>query len=170
MRKTETEILCDALGRVLGRYEAPRTLSAKERAYASRFLANVTKQKGERSMSKTTKESELVKERTNMVFISGVVQTVNIEEERAFFTVDVGLKQWVPCSSYKNEDIIKKLRGLSKTDFVQLKAIVRPWSQKDDQGEWKRGINIEVTEVKTIVKGPGAPSKSSTNNDDDLPF
>jgi hypothetical protein len=167
VRKTETEILADALGRVLGRYEAPRRLSAKERAYASRFLANVTKQKGVRSMSKN---KDVTAERTNMVFIAGMVQTTNMEAERAFFTLDVGLKQWVPCSIYKNDDLLKKLAGLYKGDFVQLKGLLQPWSKKNaDTGEWDRGMNVEITEVKALVKGPGGPAKKKIE-DDDIPF
>jgi len=168
MFKTETEILADALGRVVGRYTARRVLTRKERAWAGTFLASVTKQKGEAVMSKT--KSDVTAERTNMVFIAGIVQTANIEAERAFFTVDVGMKQWVPCSSYKNDEIIKQLSGLYKGDFIQLKAILKPWSKKNDDGDWDRGMNVEITEIKTIVKGPGGPAKTKDPIDDDLPF
>lgn len=124
-------------------------------------------------MVRTTpkKEDEATKERTNMAFLAGIVKTVKLEDERAFFTLDVGLKQWVPCSTYKNDEVLQKIRGLADGDFIQLKAFIKPWSQKAPDGEsWNRGINIEITEVKKIVKGSGNGSSRSKATDDDIPF
>jgi hypothetical protein len=166
MRKTENEVLCDAAGRVVGRSTARRILTARERQWATTFVEKVSHQKGEAVMSKTQTKKPDTNEKTNMVFLAGLVQTANIEEERAFFALDVGMKQWVPCSAYKNEEIIRKLRGLYKGDFIQLKALVKPWSKKNDKGEWDRGMSIEVTEVKNIVKG----NSNGAASDDDLPF
>lgn len=105
-------------------------------------------------------------EKTNMVFLAGIVQVAKAEDERIFFTLDVGMKQWVPCSVYKNPELQQKLKGLYKGDFVQVKALLRPWSKKNGE-TWERGLNVEVTEVKNIIKGSGAPEKG---DNDGLPF
>lgn len=159
-------------GSFVKRCEVPRELMD----IARNFLIVFENSKQEKAvMSKKQKSGNGqpdIAERTNMVFLSGIVQTANIEAERAFFTLDVGMKQWVPCSSYKNEEIIRKLNGLYRGDFIQFKAILKPWSKKNDDGEWDRGMSVEITEVKTIVKGPGhsEAQKSFRAADDDIPF
>ncbi len=102
-----------------------------------------------------------------MVFLAGIVQMFQAETERLFFTLDVGMKQYVPCSVYKNPEIQKQLNGLYKGDFVQVKALLRPWSRKNDAQEWQRGLNVEITEVKNVVRGTREPERMVS---DDLPF
>jgi hypothetical protein len=157
-------------GSFVRRCDVPRELMDVARNFLITF--ENSKQQGEMKMATkkgmTTTKEDTISERTNMAFLAGIVKTVRLEDERAFFTLDTGQKQWVPCSVYKNDEVLRRLRGLADGDFIQLKAFIKPWSQKREDGEWSRGMNIEITEVKNIVKGNGVASRPAT--DDDIPF
>lgn len=165
LRNLEWSVLYGASGRPVGSIAfRGRSWEYKEecKKVAIEFLSRISKQEGENMGARNPETME----KTNMVFLAGIVKASKIEDERAWFTIDVGLKQWVPVVG-ENKEIAERLRGLSVTDFIQMKAIIQPWSKKNGE-KWDRGIKIEITEVKTIVKGAGVPNRGG--NDDDLPF
>lgn len=108
-----------------------------------------------------------------MVFLAGIIKNPNIEKERIFFLLDVGLnnQKWVPVSTYKNESLLAKLRNIGDGDFIQLKAIIRPWSKKEDSGSWAHGLTIEIAEIKNLVTQRRQPQqKTPEPNRADIPW
>lgn len=165
----DNEPLFDALGRIVGRVSCRKAISAKHRREISVFLEHLSKQKGkeENRMSKVD-----TSQKVNMVLLAGTVQIMKRETERVFFTLDAGMKQWVPCSVYKNEAMSKALQDVEASDFVQIRGFIQPWSKKDANGGWDRGINIEVTEIKGHVRGerPAPAKQTRSEASDGLPF
>lgn len=101
-----------------------------------------------------------------MVLLAGIVQVSKVSEDSVWFTLDVGQTQWVPCTA-KEPELQEKLKGIYRGDFVQLRAILHPWSKKTGE-TWTRGMEVLITEVKTLVKGNGAAPKENSANA--LPF
>jgi hypothetical protein len=164
------EPLFDALGRIVGRVSCRKAISGKHRREISVFLEHLSKQKGkdEDRMSKMD-----ISQKVNMVLLAGIVQIVKRESDRVFFTLDAGMKQWVPCSVYKNPEMWKAFQDVEASDFVQIRGFIQPWSKKDSAGGWDRGLNIEVTEIKGHIRGdrPVTTRKESTPTmSDGLPF
>jgi len=168
----DNEPLFDALGRVVGRVSCQKAISAKHRREIAVFLEHLSKQRRkDEGMSKVD-----VSQRVNMVLLSGIVQMMKREKERLFFTLDAGMKQWVPCSIYKNDDLLKKFVSIEATDFVQVRGFIQPWSKKNEDGGWDRGLNIEITEIKGYSRGNRPEAKrpvwerQAEFGDDDIPF
>lgn len=114
----------------------------------------------------------------NIVVLAGTVKTVKLQEDNAFFLIDVtgkdqgGPTKWVPCTIYKEAELLKRMDNYREGDQIKIRGYVRAWSQKKD-GEWKNAVDIRVTEI----KGPDPkhqgkreePRRGREPGDDDIP-
>lgn len=88
----------------------------------------------------------------NMVVLAGKVKTVKLQDDNAFFLIDVtgekeGPTKWIPCTIYKDAALLNRMDSYREGDAIKIRGYVRAWSQKKD-GEWKNAVDIRVTEIK----------------------
>lgn len=168
----KTEILADAMGRVLGRYSARRIMTGPERKWASDFLFKLQRKRMDEMSKTNVKEKVSASERINMAFLAGEVKTINVESDRAWLLLECGSKDWIACSVFKQDALLETLSHIRPGDWLQVRALIKPWSKKYDD-ETKRGVNIEITEIKNHLKGvtPAADNqRRKVATDDDIPF
>ncbi len=89
----------------------------------------------------------------NRVILSGKLRQWKIEDDRAYGLLDVGLKSAVNITAHKDEEraekgLMENLRKFDKGDTMTFKGFVRPWGQKQENGEWKNGIEIRICALK----------------------
>lgn len=116
----------------------------------------------------------------NIVALAGIIQRIKIQETSAFFLLDVTgdaeskATKWIPCNVYKEEGLLQRLERYENGDHIKVRGFVRAWSQKKD-GEWKNGVDVRVTEIKS--EDPQREPKSKPRQtafdqpyDEDIPF
>jgi hypothetical protein len=166
-------------GRILGHWSARRRpLNRAERAWCAKFFDELDSMfRGKVDFSMAAKPETKANEKTNMVFLAGVIgSTITIDGKRGFFLLDSGPEKnkFIPCSIYDEPELSAKLEKFEKGDFIKTVGYVRAWSKKDDEtGEWRNGLGIQLTEIrneppKRAAAKPAA--RQSQITDDDIPF
>jgi hypothetical protein len=181
----EWERLYNGSGVPVGFVKSKRPLTRKEREYCSRLVDGfISKRRIEEMVNSKTQERKNVF--TSLCFVGGTLRKLKIQEESAFCLVEVTdnpkVSKWIPCSVYKEQELLDRLGRYNEGDHIELRGFVRAWSQKKDN-EWQNAVDVRVTEIRS--KDPerssrrpdsggngSAPSgwDGGGGNDDDIPF
>lgn len=111
-------------------------------------------------------------ERTNMVYLAGKLKFDPKKfDDNTRALIDVGLKGCIQVSIYTgknngNQKLAERLREFREGDFIKLIAMLRPYGVKDDEGQWKNNISIDVT----AIKNDPPRRQREQRRDDDVPF
>lgn len=119
-------------------------------------------------------KTEPKKETENIVKLTGKVHGVWMKENSAFALINVGLKNFVPCTLFGKDDeaLAEKLDKFAQGDHIEIIGYVNAWAVKKD-GEWQRKLDIRITEIRTDApanKTRNDTPKGWAQSDDDIPF
>lgn len=104
-------------------------------------------------------------EKVNRVFLAGTLRTdpVNYEKQVSAL-IDVGMAGAVPVSVYtgkgQNADLARQMACYRQGDEIQVQAIIKPWSVKQNDGSRKFGFSVDVVR---IADRSGAKSKTAAS-------
>ena len=99
-------------------------------------------------------KTELKVETKNKVILAGKIKKIAIKKDSVWFLLEGenGNKD-VPVSSHVKETrarqgLLADLSKFAEGDSIHLLAFIRPWSKKDEDGNWYNGIDIRCVDVK----------------------
>ncbi len=107
-------------------------------------------------------------EKCNMVALAGTIETIKIQEGRAFVLVNPGGDtKFIPCTVHKEPELVKKLSSFEKGDDIKVSGFIRAWAQQKN-GEWKNNVEVRIVAIKNEPP-KRAPKAQGTAFDNDIP-
>ena len=166
-------MLADNKGRIVGKFKSPSPLLREQIGIVKNFLISIQKGRIE-EMSKNTTSEKPKTERTNMVFLAGLLKfDPKVYDTQVRVLIDVGQKSCIQVNIYTgdkapegNKELSSKLRRFKEGDFVKLVAMLRPYGVKQDDDTWKNNLSVEITEIKNEPPQRQRQSRA----DDDIPY
>jgi hypothetical protein len=166
----KNQVIQDDAGRILGKVESPKELNAHDVRVVKEFLIALKqenhKPKKEEIMSK--------QEKVNIAWLAGTLKFDPKRYERVSKAlIETGQKQAIPVSVLNDESGLSELfLRFRQGDFIKLIAIVEAYGVKQDDGTWKNGMSVRVTEIKTAPpkREQKIPAGYEKDIDDDIPF
>jgi hypothetical protein len=182
----EWERLYNGSGVPVGFLKSKRPLTRKEREYCSRLVDGlISKRRLEEMANPKTQEKKNVF--TSLCFVGGTIRKLKLQEESGFLLVEVTdnpkISKWIPCSIYKEQELLDRLGRYSEGDHIEIRGFVRSWSQKKNE-DWLNAVDVRVTEIRSKAperssrrpdsggngSAPSGWDGSPSGNDEDIPF
>ena len=170
----EWHTVTDSRGRIQGKFKSPSPMLREEIEIVKAFLIEINKRKDDPTMAQQKQEQE----RTNMVFLAGVLKfDPKVYDNNVTCLIDVGMKASVQVAIFTGENaptgnhtLAEKLKRYQEGDFIQVRAMLRPYGVK--KGDvWKNSISVDVTEIKNNPpQRQREPERQRERSDDDIPF
>lgn len=162
-------VVQDAGGAILGTYYADRQPLQEHVRTIRDFLIHFKRQEKEMSATKT--------EKVNVVYLGGHLKfDPQVFDNAVKALIDTGQKQSIPVGVRKGastaDDVLAdKLAKFRKGDLIQVVAILEPYGVKQDDGSWKNGMAIRITEIRTPTPARKEPARQQQSfGDDRVPF
>lgn len=97
----------------------------------------------------------------NIVWVAGSLKSdPQFKDKQATALIDIGLPTAVTVSIYtargSNSKLVEQLRTFRKGDYIKVKAMLKPFALKQDDGGYKYGLSIDITEITSLKTGPQA--------------
>jgi hypothetical protein len=109
---------------------------------------------------KTMEKGELV----NLVWLAGTIKKIDVREESAWVLIDCSAaseSRPVNCTAYKDKAVLDTLRRFTERDYIQIKGMVRAWSQKSEDDSWRNGTEVRIHEISNTPPAAATTTKKA---------